>query len=209
MENNIIVTIGRQYGSGGRIIGKKLSEKLDLKFYDKEILTLAAKESGIHFGLFEEADEKRTNHFWSTLAMGTANYIRPHAYNDIPMDDRLFFIQSDIIKKVAKKESCVIVGRCADRILKDHPRIVKIFIHSSFEDKIKRIADRFNIPESEAKELMIKKDKERANYYNYYSEGGWGEVDNYHLSIDSSILGIDGTVELLSTFVITKFNLSI
>ncbi|NLY70075.1 MAG: cytidylate kinase-like family protein [Clostridiales bacterium] len=207
MENNIIVTIGRQYGSGGRIIGKKLSEKFSFKFFDKEILTLAAKESGINFDLFEEVDEKRTSHFWTSLAMGTASYVRPATYNDIPMNDRLFFIQSDIIKKVAQEESCVIVGRCADRILKNHPGLVSIFIHADIEDKIKRIAARFNIPESEAKEIMIKKDKERANYYNYYSDGGWGEVDNYHLSINSSILGIDGTVELISTFVKMKFNL--
>lgn len=198
MSTNTIITIGRQYGSGGREIGRKLSEKLNIPFYDKELLSIAAKESGICQELFENNDEKPTSSFLYSLVMG--NY----GGTELPLNHKLFLAQFDTIKRLAKAGPCVIVGRCADYALEEFPNCVNIFIHSNMESKVQRITTLYDIPQNKAKETILKTDKKRAKYYNFYSNKNWGDADNYHLTIDSGIIGIENSVDLIKEFVNMK-----
>jgi cytidylate kinase len=201
MKNNIIVTIARQFGSGGREIGERLAVKLDIPYYDKSLFHLAAKDSGIDEDLFDFADEKAYHNFW-TASVGSncfyGNRISP--FNEMPMNDKLFLIQSNIIRKLAEDGSCVIVGRCADYILRDDPSAITVFIHSSEQNRLGRITQSYGIPATDAREVMIKTDKRRAAYYNYYSGEKWGRADNYDLSINSGSVGIEGAMDLIIKF---------
>jgi cytidylate kinase len=201
MKNNIIVTIARQFGSGGREIGEKLALRLEIPFYDKSLIHLAAKDSGIDEELFDSADEKAYLGFWTAYA-GNAGFFtnRISLFNEMPMNDRLFLIQSNIIKKLAESGSCVIVGRCADYILRDDPHVIPVFIHSSEQDRLNRITQSYGIASKDARDIMIKTDKRRAAYYNYYSGEKWGRADNYDLSINSGAVGIEGAVDLIIKF---------
>lgn len=201
MNNKTIITIARQFGSGGRAIGKQLAEDLCIPFYDKDLIQLAAKKSGIEEHLFENADETPSNNFWDTLA-SNANLFgnKLLTFNDMPMNDKLFVIQSNIIKDVAAKGSCVIVGRCADYILRNEEGLTHLFIHSSEEDKLDRVINSYGIPEKDAKVTMTKTDKKRASYYNYYADGKWGRAENYDLSLNTSAIGIEGAVRLIKDF---------
>ena len=201
MKNKIIITIARQFGSGGREIGAKLADTLGIPFYDKSLIHLAAKESGIDEDLFDYADEKAYHNFWTTSASNTSYYgNRISLFNEMPMNDKLFLIQSNIIKKLAENGSCVIVGRCADYILQNDEHTVPVFIHSSEQDRQNRVIHTYGIAEKDAKDVMVKTDKKRAAYYNYYSGEKWGRADNYDLSINSSAVGIDGAVDLIIKF---------
>ena len=195
MNTNTIITIGRQYGSGGRLIGKKLADELNIPFYDKELLTIASKESGINEELFVTHDEKPTNSFLYSLVMGSYNG------TELPLNHKLFLAQFDAIKKIASEGPCVIVGRCADYALEDFPNCINIFIHASMKSRIERVTKNYNIPIEKAEETILKIDKKRAKYYSFYSNKKWGEASNYHLTFDSSILGIDNCVELIKDFV--------
>ena len=201
MNHKIIITIARQFGSGGREIGEKLANQLEIPFYDKSLIHLAAKESGIDEDLFDYADEKTLHNFWTASASNTSIFgNRISSFNEMPMNDKLFIIQSNIIKKLASDDSCVIVGRCADYILRNDPNTVTVFIHSNEADKQNRIIHTYGIPEKEARDVMIKTDKKRAAYYNYYSGEKWGRADNYDISINSGAAGIDGVVDLIIKF---------
>ena len=205
MNQKIVITIARQFGSGGKEIGEKLAKQLGIPFYDKALIHLAAKESGIDEDLFDSADEKTSHNFW-TASSGAGIYgNRIAVFNEMPMNDKLFLIQSNIIRELAESGSCVIVGRCADYILRNEPYTLPVFIHSSEEDKLKRIVDAYGFQEKEAKDIMVKTDKKRAAYYNYYSGEKWGKADNYDLSINSSATGIDGTVSMIIKFAELKF----
>lgn len=195
MSTNTIITIGRQYGSGGREIGKKLAESLGFPFYDKELLSMAAKESGMCQELFENNDEKPTSSFLYSLVMG--NY----GGTELPLNHKLFLAQFDTIKKVAKETSCIIVGRCADYALEDYPNCTNIFIHANMEFKIHRITTLYNVDPSKAGETLIKTDKKRAKYYNFYSSKNWGVASNYHLTLDSGAIGIDNCVKIIEEFI--------
>ena len=200
MKNKVIITIARQFGSGGKEIGEKLSSRLEIPFYDKSIIHLAAQESGIDEDLFQSADEKALHTFWATTAGSTSIYgNRLSMFSEMPMNDKLFIIQSNIIKRLAE-ESCVIVGRCADYILREEKNIVSVFIHADEESKKQRMIQTYEVPEKDAKEVMVKTDKKRAAYYNYYSGEKWGRADNYDLSINSGAIGIDGAVDLIIKF---------
>ncbi len=202
MKSKVVITIARQFGSGGKEIGEKLAERLGIPFYDKSLIHLAAKESGIDEDLFDFADEKAFHRFW-TASAGNAGYYgnRISLFNEMPMNDKLFIIQSNIIRKLADNGSCVIVGRCADYILRHDVSTVPVFIHSSEQDRLNRVIHTYGVDEKDAKEVMTKTDKKRASYYNYYSGGKWGRADNYDLSINSSASGIDGAVDLIIKFV--------
>lgn len=201
---NTIITIGRQYGSGGREIGQKLAAFYDIPFYDKELLKVAAKESGICEEMFENYDEKPTTSFLYSLVMD------PYAlgYNatsfDMPLNQKVFLAAFDAIKKVADKGPCVIVGRCADYALKDYENKLNVFIHAPMAFKKHRINEQYNVPLEKTKDAAVRMDKQRASYYNYYTSRKWGDLKSYDLTIDSSILGIDGTVELIKTAVALK-----
>ena len=202
MACKTVITIGRQYGSGGREIGEKLAAELGVKCYDKELLERAAKESGLCRELFENHDEKLTNSFLYSLVMDTySGGYTSSAFTDMPINHKIFLAQFNAIRKIAEEGACVIVGRCADYALADFPNLVSVFIHGDMECKVARIASEYQVSSAKAKEMIIKTDKRRASYYNYYSDKRWGDVSGYSLSVNSSVLGIDGTVRLLKDYV--------
>jgi len=202
MDKKVIVNIGREFGSNGHRIGKKLAEDMNVPFYDSEIISRASKESGIKEELFKVVDEQQTNSFLYSLAMGAYSYAsRISAAGTVSMADRLFLIQTDVIKKIAQEGSCVIVGRCANFILKDDPASINIFISSDIDERVKNVAERENIDDKKALDMINKIDKKRANYYNYYTNEKWGSRNTNHMIINSSILGIDGTVKLIQDFI--------
>ncbi|MDO4552046.1 MAG: cytidylate kinase-like family protein [Bacillota bacterium] len=199
-DRGTIITIARQYGSGGRHIGRLLAQSLGCPFYDKDLIRLAAEESGISSQLFLEADEKAAGSFWNNLAANAHSYGARASAADMSLNDRLFIIQSNIIKEVAEKGPCVIVGRCGDYVLRDHPRAVHIFIHGSEKDREARLVRFYGVKAEDAADVMHKMDKKRASYYNYYTGQKWGQAENYHLSVNSSILGVENTAEILQLF---------
>ena len=205
MTSNLIITIGRQSGSGGKEIGQKVAEKLGVKCYDKELLALAAKESGLCEELFQSHDEKPTKSFLYSLVMDSYSFgYTSSGYMDMPINHKIFLAQFEAIKALADREPCVIVGRCADYALEDYPNRVSIFVTGDDKAKIKRLAERNNVTEAKAKEIMMKTDKERSSYYNYYSSKKWGDVRSYDLCVNSSVLGIEGTVDLIIYFANAK-----
>ncbi len=201
-----VITIGRQYGSGGREIGEKLAKALDIPFYDKELVTLAAQNSDLHKDVLREIDERATNSLLYSLVTGNAmRGVNSPIYYEMPINDKLFIAQSEIIKDIAKKGSCVIVGRCADYVLDDcNIPNVNVFIHANMPFKIGRIQKEADLSPEKAKDKIVKTEKRRKTYYNYYTNREWGKPDNYDICINSSKLGIDMAVELLKNFVKMK-----
>lgn len=198
---NLVITIGRECGSAGRLIGQKLAADLGVKCYDKELLTLAAKNSGLCEELFKTHDEKPTSSFLYSLVMDTYSLgYNTSAYMDMPINHKIFLAQFDTIKKLAEEESCVIVGRCADYALAEYPNMVSIFICGNEEDKIRHLMERHNVDEAKAKDIMIKTDKRRASYYNYYSSKRWGSCKSYDMCLNSSAVGYDGAVDIIKEF---------
>ena len=201
---NTIITIGRQFGSGGREIGEKVAEYFDIKCYDKELLSRAAKESGFCEEMIQNHDERPTNSFLYNLVMDTYSFgYNASSFVDMPISHKVFLAQFDTIKKIADEGPCVIVGRCADYALADYKNVLNLFIHADEEAKIKRLKERFDDVNSDdkAREMMSKKDKQRQSYYNYYSSKKWGRADSYDLCINSTILGIEGTVKFIIQYI--------
>lgn len=204
--NNFVITIGREFGSGGMDVARKLSERLNVKYYDKELLAMAAKESGLCEEIFENHDEKPTSSFLYSLVMDTYS-VSGYAsapFLDMPLNHKVFLAQFDTIKKLAEKESCIIVGRCADYALADHPNCISVFIHADKEFRINHVMETFQLTQDKAKDMIQKTDKKRASYYNYYSSKKWGDSRSYNLSLDSSQLGIDGCVEMILKYMEEK-----
>lgn len=201
----MVITIGRQYGSGGHEIGEKLAKKLDIEFYDKELLKIAAKESGMCQEIFENFDEKPTTSFLYSLVMDPYSIGYNASNFDMPINHKVFLAAFEAIKKTADQGPCVIVGRCADYALHDYKNLLSAFIYAPIEDRIERVKARTtDIREDKIKDTILKQDKSRASYYNYYTTKRWGAVDSYDLCINSSLLGIDGTVELLEQIIRSK-----
>lgn len=195
---NTIITIGRQFGSAGREIGEKVASHFGIPCYDKELLSRAAKESGFCEEMIESHDERPTNSFLYNLVMDTYSFgYNASSFMDMPISHKIFLAQFDTIKKIASEGPCVIVGRCADYALSDFDNCIHLFIYGEEKAKTKRIMKKYNLSESKAKDMIIKKDKQRQSYYNYYSSKKWGRADSYDLCINSSLLGIDGTVKLI------------
>ncbi len=201
--NHVVLTIGRTFGSGGRLIGKKVAEQCGMAYYDKELLELAAKESGMSVDVLENIDESASNSLLYTLSTGGAHLLGAHFAQtaEPPLHDKLYIAQANIIKEIAEKESCVIVGRCADYLLRNMEGCIKVFVYAPTEARIKRAVEVYEIPENKAADQIRKNDKKRSNYYNFYSGKKWGNLDNYHLSVDSSLLGIDATADMITAFV--------
>ncbi|MDO4325590.1 MAG: cytidylate kinase-like family protein [bacterium] len=205
MSDNLVITIGRQCGSAGKVIGQQLAEELGIKCYDKELLALAAKHSGLCEELFETHDEKPTSSFLYSLVMDTYSVgYTNSAYLDMPINHKVFLAQFDAIKKLAEEESCVIVGRCADYALAEHPNTIRVFITGEEEDRIERLRKVYNLDRAKAKDMMIKTDKKRSSYYNYYSSKKWGDAKGYDLCINSSTVGYNGAVEIIKAFIKQK-----
>ena len=207
MNEKFIISIGRQFGSGGREIGEKLAASLEFSFYDKELIQLASEQSGLGKEFFEKADEKTSFSFLGGLFGAHNNFSNEMYSNSYLSNEALFKLQSDVISDLAQKQSCVFIGRCADYVLKEHPHCLNIFISANIDDRIKRIILKQNIAENKAADLIEKTDKKRASYYNYYSNKVWGAADSYHLCINSSVLGIDGTVEAIRDFAVKMFKI--
>lgn len=200
-----IITISREFGSGGREIGKILAEQLDIPFYDKELLEIASKESGICQELFVKHDESYTNSFLYSLVMGNYPVTADGRINpDMPLNHRIFLAQFDTIKSLAEKGPCVIVGRCADYVLKNFPNVINFFISGNTADKKARILERYDIEKNKAEDFIKKTDKRRASYYNYYTDMKWGEAKNYDLCINSSKTGVEGAVRLMKDYIAIK-----
>ena len=206
MNEKYVINIGRQLGSGGREIDVKQAKELGIAFYDKELIELASQESGLCKEFFEKADEKASQSLIGGLFGTRFPFITEGSmpYSNCLSNDALFKIQSDVIRRLAEEHSCLFVGRCADYILRDNPRCVNVFISASMADRIQRIMTRRNISKDEAEELIEKMDKRRSTYYNYYSYNTWGAAATYHLCIDSSVLGIDGTTAFIKEFAMKK-----
>ncbi len=197
MSENYVISIGRQLGSGGREIGQKVASRLNLSFYDKELIRIAAKESGIKENIFEEADEKKTYSLLGGL-FDLRGFLSDEVYSNYYLsNETLFKIQSDVIHKLASEHSCLFVGRCADYVLKDYPRCLNVFISADMKDRIRRVELVHKLDENKAEDYIRKMDKKRADYYNYFTGKTWGAADSYHLCINSSLLGIDQTVMLI------------
>lgn len=201
MNDKLVITIGREFGSGGHEIGEKLAEELGIKCYDKELLALAAKESGLCEELFANHDEKPTNSFLYSLVMDSYSLGYTTSYVDMPINHKVFLAQFEAIKKLAEKESCVIVGRCADYALESNPYAISVWIKADMPFRVERIKQLYQLSDSKTADLIQKTDKRRASYYNYYSSKKWGEAKGYDLCIDSGKLGIDGSIEVIKKFI--------
>lgn len=199
---NKIYTIGREFGSSGKAVGTKLAERLGIKLYDKELLQQAAKDSGFCEEIFENHDEKPTNSFLYSLVMDTysVNGYSSAPFLDMPLNHKVFLAQFETIKKIAERESCVIVGRCADYALADNPECINVFVKADMSVRIKNVSRALNVTENKAKDMINKTDKQRASYYNYYTSKKWGDSKSYDLCLDSGKLGIDGCVEMILKF---------
>jgi shikimate kinase len=209
MNEHYVINLGRQLGSGGKEIGEKLAKALNIAFFDKELIQLASDESGLCKEFFEKADERTQKTLLGGLFGGRFPFISDGTlpYGSFLNNDSLFKIQSDVIRELAENQSCLFVGRCANYILRDHPRHINIFISASKEARIERLMHLNGITQEQAEDMMEKSDKKRAAYYNYYSYDTWGAAATYHLCIDSSVMGIDKTVEYILQFVKHKLNL--
>ena len=194
MNNNTVITISREYGSGGRIIGKMVAEKLDIPFYDNEIITMSAEESGINAEYFKEAENMAKSSISLSISM---LYPSTEVYG-MPLNEKIFITQSRVIREVAEEGPCVIVGRCADYVLRSNPNAINVFVHSSMVNRIKRVREVYGDTAHENLESIIKKaDKRRANYYAYFTDRKWGDARNYTLCLDSDKLGLENCADII------------
>ena len=197
-----VITIGRQFGSGGREIGEKLAQAYDIKYYDKELIARAAKESGFCEEILMNHDERPTNSFLYNLVIDTYSFgYNSSSFVDMPMSQKVFLAQFDTIKKIADEGPCVIVGRCADYALEGRDNVINLFIYADEDFRVRKIMEQYDMDENKARDNLVKKDKQRASYYNYYTNRKWGRAESYDLCINSSVLGIDGSVKLIKQFV--------
>ena len=195
--NNYIITIGRQFGSGGREIAKKIAKHFNIKCYDKEIISLTAEHSGLHEDFIKTCDEKAV----SSFAFSVANNFYISANGAHQVQTKAYFSQFETIKKLAETESCVIVGRVADYVLRNKENKITIFISANTNDRVNRIMEYENISEAKAEKMIAKADKNRAKYYNFFSQYKWGDAKTYDVCINSSVLGIDKTAEVLISYI--------
>ena len=203
MQNKkIVITIARQYGSGGREIGEKIAEALGIPLYDKELIKEAASRGDLSEALVNGVDESAANSLLYTLAMGSNVLGTTMSFGyKMPLNDKLFILQSDVIKDYAKAGSCVVIGRCGDYVLRDEKNLLRLFIYGDLDHRRERVAERHpEIKKSQVIDIISKTDKRRASYYNFYTGNKWGKFDNYDLAINSSTLGIDGTVDLIVAY---------
>ena len=204
---NTIITIGREFGSGGREIGEKIAQHFKIPFYDKELLARAAKESGFCEEMIKNHDERPTNSFLYNLVMDTYSFgYNSSAYMDMPISHKVFLAQFDAIKKIADEGPCVIVGRCADFVLKDYDNVLSVFIHAPHEYCIQQAALKHSMSPKDLERYIIKTDKHRAEYYKYYTGREWTDARNYDLCLDSSKLGYDRCMQEIISYINVRFS---
>ena len=203
MQDNVIITIAREFGSGGREVAQKLAQKLNYRFSDKEDIVKTAKENGIDTELFEQVDQKNMDSFWFTVSpMAYDIQVDSDSFEQKVNNDKMFMIQSDTIREIASKDNVVFVGRCASYILRSVAK--KIFIMANMDDKVKRIMKRYKLSKNEAEKLIDTADKKREKYYDYYTNTKWNDKSNYDLVINVSDTGIDGAVDKIIEFLNKK-----
>jgi len=195
-----IITIGRQFGSGGKEIGIRLAKELGIPFYDKELLSEAARTSGLCEKIVENFDERPKSLLYS-IAMDSYSFALPGVGVSESLEQQVYLATFNTIRRIAEEGPCVMIGRCADYVLQDNPNHLSLFIHAPLETRVKRICETENLTEEKARQLITKTDKRRAAYYEYYSSKRWGALDSYHFCLDSSYLGISRTVELIRALV--------
>jgi hypothetical protein len=203
---HIIINVGRQVGAGGQEIGRMLAQDFDAKFYDRELLNLAAKESGFSEKFFKQNDEKK-GFFRVLLNVQTPHFMGGSLYGSNFSQESLFKFQSDAIQKAANEGNCVFLGRCADYILRDFDNVVNIFITASMDFRAKLVAKVKELDEEHARKLIEHVEARRAQYYNYYTGKKWGAAESYDLCVDASILGLEGTEKLIAEFIRQRFGL--
>lgn len=200
-----VITIGRQYGSAGHDIGQMVAEALGYKFYDKELVEMAAKKSNISKDALSDIDEKATSSFLYSLASGNYSLrgLTGPLYYEMPLNDKLFIAQSEVIKDVASRDNCVIVGRCADYVLDDVKDVdlLNVFIHADQDFRIRRVKNAFNITERQARDRVVKTDKQRKTYYSYYANRDWGAMGNYDMCLNTCTLGIKTAANIIINYV--------
>lgn len=198
---SLIITIGRQFGSGGRDVGEKVAKHFGIPFYDKELVEMAAQKSNLSHEALREVDEHATNSFLYSLASGNYSLrgINAPIYYEMPINDKLFIAQAEVIKEIAKQGSCVIVGRCADYVLEDEENVnlLNVFIHGGVDYRSKRVMEALGLSQAKARDKVLKTDKQRRTYYDYYTSRDWGVMSNYDMCVNAEKFGIDGTAELV------------
>lgn len=197
MNQNKIITISRQYGSGGRIVAKKLADALGIPFYDNELITMAAEKTGLSVECFKDAEKTSIGNLFFSLTSLTPSIDAV----GLPLNEKIFLVQSQVIKEVAAEGSCVIVGRSANYVLQDNPNVINVFLQGDLEDRVKRAIDTYGQDAEGAEALVVKTDKRRANYYNYFTGGKWGKAENYDLILNTSRMDLDKIVEVIKTYV--------
>ena len=208
MENEkYVINIGRQLGSGGRLIGQQLSAELGIGFFDKELIQIASKESGLGKEFFERADEKSKFSLFGDFAGLFLSPLNEGYLNNYLRNESLFQIQSDVIRQLAEQQSCIFVGRCADYILRHHPRCINIFVCANLDERLQRVKEQQQISSEKALEVIERTDKQRAGYYNYYSNKIWGMATSYHLCVNSSVLGIEESARYIRAFAVERLGL--
>ena len=197
MNQNKIITISRQYGSGGRIVAKKLADALGIPFYDNELITMAAEKTGLSVECFTDAEKTSIGNLFFSLTSLTPSIDAV----GLPLNEKIFLVQSQVIKEVAAEGPCVIVGRSANYVLQDNPNVINVFLQGDLEDRVKRAIDTYGQDAEGAEALVVKTDKRRANYYNYFTGGKWGKAENYDLILNTSRMDLDKIVEVIKTYV--------
>lgn len=199
MENKVLITIARQYGSGGREIGNRVAELLGIPLYDRELIVAAAAAGDLHPEVAERVDERAANSLLYTLAMGAGLHSAYTAQAHMPVNDRLFLLQSEQIRTRAAEGSGVFVGRCADYVLREDPARLSVFVYAPLDARRERVALRHpDLREAAVLDMINKTDRRRSTYYGFYTGGKWGRFENYHLALDSHLLGVEGTAELIA-----------
>lgn len=200
MAKKVIITIARQYGSGGREIGERVAELLGIPLYDKELITDAAAKGTLNEDVIRSADESAANSLLYTLAMGSNVLGGAMSFGyKMPLNDKLFILQSEVIKEYAENGSCVIIGRCSDYVLRNEKNVLRLFIYGDLDHRKERVAERHpEIKSTQIVDVISKTDKRRASYYNFYTGNKWGKYDNYDMAVNSSTLGIEGTANIIA-----------
>ena len=207
---SLVITIGRQYGSAGIDIGQRIAKALDIPFYDKELVELAAQKSNLCPDALKKADERATNSFLYSIANGGMSLHGLHtpAPYDMPINDKLFIAQSEIIKEIAEKGDCVIVGRSADYVLRnvEGVEVLSLFLYGDLDYRVERVVENLGLNPAKARELVIKTDKRRRSYYEYYTSNDWGIMGNYDLCLNTGALGIEHAANMVIAYVKEKYN---
>ncbi|MDR0814049.1 MAG: cytidylate kinase-like family protein [Oscillospiraceae bacterium] len=201
-----VITISREFGSGGRGVGKKLAEALGIGCYDKEIIAMTAEKSGLSEGYVQKREENLSGSFLSNIGFSSMGSFDSVVFYETPTTDKMFLSQSMVIRELAAKESCVIIGRCADYVLRDFPNVLHVFIRANKEDRIARAVADYELPTKNAEQFLKKADKSRANYYRFYTNRNWGDPQYIDVSVNTSAVGIDGAVEIVKTAVAQLIN---